>query len=82
MQFLRSPVPAHLPNILSLTLFGRSALGILSGLPKPRLSDDCPSGRELSHFSKRMFLDGSAKAWSLLDESREDHQCDANAAGI
>jgi hypothetical protein len=61
-------VVAHFLNLLFLTLLARSGIEVLSALPKLYVNDDCPPGREVMRFSKKVFGADSRKPWSSLDE--------------
>jgi DMSO/TMAO reductase YedYZ molybdopterin-dependent catalytic subunit/thiosulfate reductase cytochrome b subunit len=61
-------VVTHFLNFLFITLMARSGIEILSALPKLYVDDDCPPGREVARFSKKVFAADSRKLWSSLDE--------------
>ncbi|MGH7904188.1 MAG: molybdopterin-dependent oxidoreductase [Candidatus Dormibacteraceae bacterium] len=60
-------VVTHFLNILLLTLLARSGLEVLSALPRLYASDDCPPGRELVRFSRRVVGADSRQAWTSLE---------------
>ena len=68
MHFSVWVVVTHFLNFLFLTLLARSGIEILSALPKLYVNDDCPPGREVMRFSKKVFAADSRKPWSSLDE--------------